>query len=144
MKTLFQFLLLIMPFFLNGQTIQYRMVDFTPFKFTSETTFWQALDANKVEFDSLKYHCNTLYTIDITNNVFSYVGSNGDSESEKMLDVTQTDLALMVEVPFKNKGTYHFLFGKNINGDTSLIIRNKELINGKTEGFFTNKVELIK
>ena len=125
---------------MNGQTIQYRMVDFTPFKYPAETTFWLALDSNKVEFDSLKSHCNTLYTIDITRNVFSYVGANGDSESGNILDVTQTDLALMVEVLFANSGVYHFLFGKNINGDNSLIIRKKEEVNGKIEGFFTNNL----
>ena len=140
MKTIIHLLLLIVPFFVNGQTIQYRMVDFTPFKFPAETTFWLALDSNKVEFDSLKSYCNTLYTIDITHNVFSYVGANGDSESGKILDVTQTDLALMVEVLFANMGVYHFLFGKNIKGETSLIIRKKEVLNGKTEGFFSNKL----
>jgi hypothetical protein len=138
MKTIIHLLLLIVPLFITGQTIQYRMVDFTPFKYQAETTFWLALDSNKVEFDSLKSHCNNLYTIDITSNVFSYVGANGDSESGKILDVNQTDLALIVEVLFANMGAYHFLFGKNINGDNSLIIRKKEEVNGNTEGFFTN------
>ena len=143
MKTLITLLFLTVTTLVNGQTIKYRMVDFTPFKFPAETTFWSALDSKKVEFDSLKNHCNTIYTIDITNNIFSYVDFKGDKESYKMLDVTQTEHALMVEFLIPNKGTYHFLFGENMIGDTSLIIRKKEVINGMTEGFFTNKVELL-
>jgi hypothetical protein len=50
----------------------------------------------------------------------------------------------MIEVFIPKMGTYHFLFGENVIGDTSLIIRKKEVVNGKVEGFFTNKVELIK
>ena len=144
MKTFITLLFLTVTTLVNGQTIKYRMVDFTPFKYPSETTFWLALDSKKVEFDSLKNHCNTVYTIDIANNIFSYVDFKGDKESYKMLDVTQTEHALMVEFLIPNKGTYHFLFGENINGNTSLIIRKKEVVNGKTEGFFTNKVELMK
>ena len=143
MKTLITLLFLTIATLVNSQTIKYRMVDFTYFKYPSETTFWLALDSNKVEFDSLKSHCNTIYTIDIRNNVFSFVDHKGDKESYKMLDVTKTELALMVEFLIPNKGTYHFLFGKNVIGDTSLIIRKKEVVNGKVEGFFTNKVELI-
>jgi len=112
MKTLFHLLLLIVPFFVNGQTIQYRMVDFTPFKYSAETTFWLALDLNKVEFDSFKSHCNTLFTIDKIHNIFSCVNANGDSESGKILDITQTDLALMLEILFANTGAYHFPFVK--------------------------------
>jgi hypothetical protein len=108
MKTLFHLLLLTVPFFVYSQTIQYRMIDFTPFKYPAETIFWLALDSNKVEFDSLKSHCNSLYTEDITNNVISYMGTNGYSESGNMLDVAQTDLALMVEVLFANTGAYIF------------------------------------
>ena len=144
MKTLITLLFLTVTTLVNSQTIKYRMVDFTYFKYPAETTFWLALDSNKVEFDSLKSHCNTVYTIDVTNNVFSFVDHKGDKESYKMLDVIQTELALMVEFLIPNKGTYHFLFGKNVKGDTSLIIRKKEVVNGKVEGFFTNKVELIK
>ena len=144
MKYFISFLLLIISFSVNAQTIKYRMIDFTPFKYPAEITFWLALDSNKVEFDLLKSHCNTIYTIDITNNIFSYVGVNGDSWSGKMIDFTQTELALMIEVFIPKMGTYHFLFGENVIGDTSLIIRKKEVVNGKVEGFFTNKVELIK
>ena len=144
MKYFISFLLLLISFSVNAQTIKYRMIDFTPFKYPAEITFWLALDSNKVEFDLLKSHCNTIYTIDITNNIFSYVDHKGEKESYKMLDVTQTELALMIEVFIPKMGTYHFLFGKNVIGDTSLIIRKKEVVNGKVEGFFTNKVELIK
>jgi hypothetical protein len=144
MKYFISFIILLISFSVNAQTIKYRMIDFTPFKFPAEITFWSALDSNKVEFDSLKSHCNTIYTIDITNNVFSYVGVNGDSWSGKMIDFTKTEFALMLEVSIGNIGTYHYLFGKNVIGDTSLIIRKKEVVNGKVEGFFTNKVELIK
>ena len=144
MKYFISFILLLISFSFNAQTIKYRMIDFTPFKYPAEITFWLALDSNKVEFDLLKSHCNTIYTIDITNNIFSYVGVNGDSWSGKMIDFTQTELALMIEVFIPKMGTYHFLFGENVIGDTSLIIRKKEVVNGKVEGFFTNKVELIK
>ena len=144
MKYFISFILLLISFSVNAQTIKYRMIDFTPFKYPAEITFWLALDSNKVEFDLLKSHCNTIYTIDITNNIFSYVGVNGDSWSGKMIDFTQTELALMIEVFIPKMGTYHFLFGENVIGDTSLIIRKKEVVNGKVEGFFTNKVELIK
>ena len=105
MKTLITLLFLTIATLVNSQTIKYRMVDFTYFKYPSETTFWLALDSNKVEFDSLKSHCNTIYTIDIRNNVFSFVDHKGDKESYKMLDVTKTELALMVEFLIPNKGT---------------------------------------
>ena len=72
MKYFISFILLLISFSVNAQTIKYRMIDFTPFKYPAEITFWLALDSNKVEFDLLKSHCNTIYTIDITNNIFSY------------------------------------------------------------------------
>ena len=144
MKYFISFIILLISFSVNSQTIKYRMIDFIPFKYPAEITFWLALDSNKVEFDSLKSHCNTISTIDITNNIFSYVDHKGEKESYKMLDVTQTELALMIEVFIPKMGNYHFLFGENVIGDTSLIIRKKEVVNGKVEGFFTNKVELIK
>jgi hypothetical protein len=50
----------------------------------------------------------------------------------------------MVEVPITGRGTYNYLFGKNIEGNTSLIVRRVEENDGKVLGFFTNKVELVK
>lgn len=144
MKYSIFFLLLLISFSVSSQTIKYRMSDFTYFKFPAEITFWQALDSNRVEFDSLKSHCNTIYSVDITNNIFSCVDANGDTWSGKMMNLTLTQLAVMLEVEIENIGIYHYLFGKNTTGQTSLIIRRKQVVNGNVEGFFSNKVELLK
>ena len=145
MKTFLIFVLLsLVTLTTKSQVIQYRIIDFTYFHFPEEITFWSALESNKVVFDTLKNHCNTIYTIDIPNHVFSYVDFKGNMENFKILNVTQTEVALNVEFLIPNVGVYHFLFGENVNGDTSLVARKKETANGMTEGFFTNKVELIK
>ena len=144
MKTLITILFLMITTIVNGQIIQYKMTDFTNFTYPAEFTFWESLDSCKVEFDSIKYLCNTTYLIDIPNGIFSYVIYTGEKETFKIKNTTQNDVALMVEVPITGRGTYNYLFGKNIEGNTSLIVRRVEENDGKVLGFFTNKVELVK
>jgi len=116
------------------------MIDFTYFKYPEEITFFQALDQNLVQFDTLKNHCNTVYTIDTQNKILSYVDSKGNQESYKITQLTKSTHSIQIEFEISNDGQYHFLFGENQNGDTSLISRKKEPVNKMITGFFTNKV----
>lgn len=140
------FLTIIFVFFVSvliSQTVNYRMTDMKYFKYPVGKTLEESLDSSLIEYDSLKYKANTLYTIDKTNGIFSYVNYNGVEEIYDILNYIENSDGLVVQVDITNKGIYQYYFKLNIFGDMGLIVIKTEPENNKMVGFFTGKLELV-
>lgn len=143
MKTLLTVIFVFFVSVLISQTVKYRMTDFAYFKYPVEQTLKESLSSNTIEYDSVSYSCNTVYTIDMTNGIFSYVVYNESEEKFKIKNYIEKEKSLSVEVFITNKGLYHYWFTENDDGNTSLIVREVVEKDGKVSGFYTNKVELV-
>ena len=119
MKTLLTVIFVFFVSVLISQTVNYRMTDMKYFRYPVGKTLEESIDSSLIEYDSLKYKANTLYTVDKTNGIFSYVNYDGVEEIYDVLNYTENSDGLVVQVDITNKGIYQYYFKLNIKLVTS-------------------------
>jgi hypothetical protein len=118
------------------------MYDYQYFKYPERISLGDAMDSNLVIYDTIMYTTQTKFIFDLDKMILSYTLPNGKVETHKITTVYKSEPFIDVDVLIEGKGISNYLFGDNVNGDISLIVRDRLQNNGMVSGFFTNKIHI--
>lgn len=128
--------------FFNRDSVKFAMVDFTNFKYSKEISVGDAIDSNKIIYDTLTYFCDTKFTFNFLKNEMIFSLPGGFIQTNKIIINENNNDNISVDVDITNEGIFNFLLSKNIDGNISMIVRNRVSENGFIVGYFTNKIQI--
>ena len=142
MKPILSFAIIITALTANSQVFRCIMNDYQYFKYPETISLGEAMDSNLVVYDSLTYTTQTRFVFDLDNMILTYTLQTGKVEINEITKVFKSEPFIDVDVFIEGKGIYNYLFNENINGDVSMIVRERFEKNGMVSGFFTNKIDI--
>jgi len=118
------------------------MYDYQYFEYPERISLGEAMDSNLVVYDTIMYTTQTKFVFDLNKMILKYTLQTGKVETHEITTVFKSEPFMDVDVLIEGKGIYNYLFGDNVNGDVSMIVRKRLQNNEMVNGFFTNKVHI--
>jgi hypothetical protein len=142
MKTILSLICIIIGLSGNAQVFKCTMYDYQYFEYPERISLGEAMDSNLVIYDTIMYTTQTKFVFDLNKMTLKYTLPNGNVETHGITTVFKSEPFMDVDVLIEGKGIYNYLFGDNVNGDVSMIVRKRLQNNEMVNGFFTNKVHI--
>ena len=143
MKTILTSLLILISLIVNSQIIVVRIENWTNYNFPGHMSLYDAIEKDSIN-SIVTYTGNVTYVFDLDKMVLNISDDKGWKSLFNIKVIIPTTQSVL-NVDAEQDGFFHnFLLTENVDNEISLVSQRFDLVNGKREGFFTNKVELIK
>jgi hypothetical protein len=143
MKTILSFLFILISLVVNSQIIEVKIKRWTNYNFPGNISLHEAIEKDSVN-SIVTYTGNVTYVFDLDKKVIFMSDDKGWKSVFNVKVIIPTTQSIL-NVDAEQDGLfYNFLVTENIDNQMSLVTQRFDLVNGKREGFFTNKVELVK
>ena len=143
MKTFLSSLFILISLVVNSQIIEVRIERWTNYNFPGHISLHHAIKKDSVN-SIATYAGNVMYLFDLDKKVIFISDDKGWTSTLNIKVVFPTTQSVL-NVDAEQDGIfYNFLVTENVDNQISLVAQRFDLVSGKREGFFTNKVELIK
>ena len=143
MKTFISILFILIPTIVNSQIIVVKIENWTNYNFPGSMSLYDAIERDSIN-SIVTYTGNVTYIFDLDKRVINISDDKGWKSLFNIKVIIPTTQSIL-NVDAEQDGFFHnFLLTENIDNEISLVSQRFDLVNGKREGFFTNKVELIK
>jgi hypothetical protein len=143
MKTFISILFILISTIVNSQIIVVKIDTWTNYNFPGHMSLYDAIERDSIN-SIVTYTGNVTYIFDLDKRVINISDDKGWKSLFNIKVIIPTTQSIL-NVDAEQDGFFHnFLLTENIDNEISLVSQRFDLINGKREGFFTNKVELIK
>ena len=138
MKTLITLLFLTISTLVNGQIIEIKMDKLSKYSHSENITLHTAIENNSLSYLGT-WDVNVKYVFDLDNMVMKFTNTLGDVTMFKIVNIRRTKSRLNVDAE-SNEGTFNYVLADNVDEGVSFIIRNFQIENGKSLGYFSNSV----
>ena len=139
MKTILSSLLLYMSLIVNSQIIDVKIDKMTKFSHSENLTLH-----NAIESDSLTYlgswDVNVNYVFDLNKMTMKFTNTLGKLTLFKIIKITPTKSHLNVDAE-STEGIFNYVLADNEDNTVSFIIRNFQIEEGRSMGYFSNSVQ---
>ena len=143
MKTFISILFILISTIVNSQIIVVKIENWTNYSFPGSMSLYDAIERDSIN-SIVTYKGNVTYIFDLDKRVINISDDKGWKSLFNIKVIIPTTQSIL-NVDAEQDGFLHnFLLTENIDNEISLVSQRFDLVNGKREGFFTNKVELIK
>ena len=143
MKTILTSLLTLISLTVNSQIIVVKIETWTNYNFPGDISLYDAIEKDSVN-SKVTYIGNVTYVFDLYKKVINISDDKGWKSLFNIKVIIPTTQSIL-NVDAEQDGLfYNFLVTENIDNEISLVAQRFDLVDGKREGFFTNKVEIIK
>ena len=127
----------------NSQIIEVKIERWTNYNFPGNISLYDAIEKDSVN-SIVTYTGNLKYVFDLDKKVIFMSDDKGWKSIFNVKVIIPTTQSIL-NVDAEQDGLfYNFLVTENTDNQISLVTQRFDLVNGKREGFFTNKVELVK
>ena len=143
MKTFISILFILISTIVNSQIIVVKIDTWTNYNFPGHMSLYDAIKRDSIN-SIVTYTGNVTYIFDLDKRVINISDDKGWKSLFNIKVIIPTTQSIL-NVDAEQDGFFHnFLLTENIDNEISLVSQRFDLVNGKREGFFANKVELIK
>ena len=143
MKTFISILFILISTIVNSQIIVVKIENWTNYRFPGSMSLYDAIERDSIN-SIVTYTGNVTYIFDLDKRIINISDDKGWKSLFNIKVIIPTTQSIL-NVDAEQDGFLHnFLLTENIDNEISLVSQRFDLVNGKREGFFANKVELIK
>ena len=143
MKTFISILFILISTIVNSQIIVVKIDTWTNYNFPGHMSLYDAIKRDSIN-SIVTYTGNVTYIFDLDKRIINISDDKGWKSLFNIKVIIPTTQSIL-NVDAEQDGFFHnFLLTENIDNEISLVSQRFDLVNGKREGFFANKVELIK
>jgi len=143
MKTFLSSLFILISLIVNSQIIEVKIERWTNYNFPGNISLHDAIEKDSVN-SIATYTGSVTYVFDLDKKLIFISDDKGWTSIFNIKVIIPTTQSVL-NVDAEQDGVfYNFLVTENVDNQMSLVTQRFDLVNGKREGFFTNKVEVVK
>ena len=139
MKTILSSLLILISIVVKSQIIEVKIDKMTQYSHLENLTLHSA-----IESDSLTYlgtwDVKVNYVFDLNKMNMKFTNTLGEETLFKIVNIIPTKSHLNVDAE-SNEGIFNYVLADNVDDTVSFIIRNFQIEEGRSMGYFSNSVQ---